>query len=309
MCRYSLVTIFIAYFSLGSLAQQAQQIRYRDIVFDYITVQRDVRYYISMDPGIKEKYYLADVYEPYQDTSLKRPLIIWMHGGGFKFGRKESGGIPAWCRQFAGRGYICAAINYRLNKEKPLSDYDALVNQCMLAIQDLQAAIKFFKRNAESYKIDTNRIILAGNSAGGMIALQAVYSSTYEMEQRILQPGADNRSEKHNPLHIKAIVSFWGALFDINWLENAKVPIVSVHGARDQVVSITTKDSLFFGSMSIHQRADELGIPNAIKIYEQYAHELQRFFLPIRFGRYVRKRWKQAGEFAAGFLYEQLFQK
>jgi predicted esterase len=309
MYKHIATVLILAGFCYPSYSQQTGKIRYRDVVFEHITVQRDVHYYTPAGSAIKEKYCLMDVYEPYNDTSLKRPLVIWMHGGGFKFGKKESGGIPAWSRNFAGRGYVCAAINYRLNKEEPLRDYKALVSQCMLAIKDLQKAVDFFKQYREEYRVDTSCIILGGNSAGAMIALQTVYSSFYEMNQKVNSENADQQSKVHNPMNIKAVVSFWGALFDINWLQNENIPIVSVHGRKDKVVFITTKDSLFFGSASIHQRADELGIPNSIKIYENHAHELQKIFLPLWFSNAVKRRWREAGDFAADFLYKQLFKQ
>lgn len=289
---------------------QSQQRRYRDIVFDYIRLQKNVSYRTEPE-GVNPKYFLMDVYQPDKDTASKRPLIIWMHGGGFKFGHKKAGGTPIWAKAFAGRGYICAAINYRLNKEKPLTDYKALVQQCMLAIEDLQHVVSFFKTHHEKYRLDTGCIILAGNSAGGMIALQAVYSNAAELAARVSnQNPVNNYPADHNPMNIKAVVSFWGALFDINWLNNANVPLALVHGRKDKIVpATTTADSLFFGGLSVHQEADKRGINNRLKLYNNYAHELQRFFIPVMFKEPVKRRWEEAGKFAADFLYEQLFKK
>jgi dipeptidyl aminopeptidase/acylaminoacyl peptidase len=89
-------------------------------------------------------------------------------------------------------------------------------------------------------------------------------------------------------------------------LQHAKVPVVCVHGSKDRVVPYDHKGPLY-GSLAIQQRADSLHIPNRLKTYEGYGHELQKHFNPIFAGRKTKQRWLEAGQFAADFLYEQLF--
>lgn len=62
-----------------------------------------------------------------------------------------------------------------------------------------------------------------------------------------------------------------------------------------------------YGSMAIHRTADSLHIPNQVKIYDNYAHELQKHFNPLFAGPGAKKRWAEAGAFAAAFLYDQLY--
>src|ERR1700753_1028755 len=83
------------------------QTRYKDLVFQEYTLQKNERY------GEKRSQRF-DLYQPANDPTANRPLIIWMHGGGFKFGSKKATGIRLWCKSFARRGYVCAAINYQL---------------------------------------------------------------------------------------------------------------------------------------------------------------------------------------------------
>lgn len=304
------LAVFLAvHICLLSFAQSTSSIRYKDIIFDKINVHKGLSYYQPDNPDTKSTSYLFDLYEPASDTCTKRPLIIWLHGGGFKFGNKTSGGLPLWSNMFAGRGYVCATINYRLVKKNAAYKYKSYVKGCMTAIEDLYHAINFFKKNCDQYRIDTTCIILGGNSAGGMIALQAAYSNLTEIAGRISLENYTTYPGNSRPLQIKAVINYWGALFDIDWLKNANIPIVSVHGNKDNVVNITTKDSAFFGSSSIHQEADLLGIPNNIKVYENYDHELQKRFFPLWFSESTIYRRQEAGEFAADFLYQQLFEE
>jgi acetyl esterase/lipase len=224
-----------------------------------------------------------------------------MHGGGFKFGSKKAKGIRIWSSDFARRGYVCAAVNYRLSKKNPLKNFNALVQGCFDAVQDISIAIEFMKRNATQYRIDTTRIILAGNSAGAIIALHAAYTDNSQLASLINNADSAIHTESRNRSNISAVVNFWGALFDSSWLRNAKVPIVSVHGRKDRIVPYIQSESLF-GSFLIHQKADSLKIPNRLKTYDRYGHELQKHFIPILRSRATKRRWREAGQFAADFI-------
>ena len=108
---------------------------------------------------------------------------------------------------------------------------------------------------------------------------------------------------------IAAIVNYWGGLFDTLWLRQARVPIVSVHGDRDKIVPYDYKGFPLFGSLPIHRMADALGIPNTLKTYTGYSHELQRHFFPLITGHKTKERWRDAGQFTADFLYTTLWRK
>ena len=286
--------------------KQYQTTRYKDLVFKNIKIDNNIVYQPNPPEGAKKKYYLFDLYQPQNDTCTSRPLILWMHGGGFKFGNKKSRGTPLWSKRFAQRGYVCAAVNYRLSKKNTLSDLSALVNACSDAIEDINQAITFFKKNHLLYKIDTNRIILAGNSAGGMIALQYVYSNPALMQQTG-QAGIEKTLPAFNPEHIKAVINFWGGMFNLEWLKNANVPIVSVYGSKDRIVPPADPGNGIYGSILIHQYADSLHIFNRVKIFDGYAHELQKRFNPFWAGKATHRRLEEAGQFAADFLYAELF--
>ena len=98
-----------------------------------------------------------------------RPLVVFVHGGGWSLGNPRTG---AAFRDFtqvlaalAERGYVVASIEYRLNREAahPAS------------AQDLAAALGFLRGNAGRFGIDAGRIALWGMSAGAHLgALHAL---------------------------------------------------------------------------------------------------------------------------------------
>ncbi|MFT3933013.1 MAG: alpha/beta hydrolase [Chitinophagaceae bacterium] len=302
------LSIVIMATSVISRAQETPVI-FKDFVFKNVTVRKNLLYRNSSIAGVKEKYCQFDFYEPADDKNHRRPLIIWLHGGGFKFGKKTSGGIPLWGKTFAQRGYVCASINYRLSKKHPLKNFEDLVEGCADAIEDLKQAIDYFKQHAADYGIDTNTIILGGNSAGGMIALQAAYSNPGQIKAFVHKSDTTTETyDEQKPIPVAAAINFWGAMFNLKWLQNAAVPIVSVHGKKDGIVPYDNKNGIY-GSMAIRRAADSLQIPNAIKLYESYSHELQKHFNPLFAGRPAKKRWLEAGQFVADFLYKEVVEK
>lgn len=297
-------------FPLLSHTQPPAAVKYKDEVFAGFSLQKDLSYGMASHEGIKKKHFLFDLYEPASDTSRLRPLIIWLHGGGFKFGSKKARGIQLWSEMFAKRGYVAAGLNYPLSKRNTLFKFEELRKACSDAVEAVEEAIAFFKKNASQYRIDTNRIIVAGNSAGGMIALQAAYTSPAELAAYAQLPVSPTRSTKTNPESIAAVVNFWGGIFNLNWLNNSRVPIFSAHGSTDKIVSPDHRpgDTAMYGSEAIHRVATQKNIPNAYQPYPGYSHELQKHFNPI-FGvsAKTRDRWRDAAQLAANFLYTELF--
>ncbi len=303
--------VFIYLFLTGMIihAQEPLPTKYKNTVFAETTIWKNLSYATGEHPGIKDKFYQFDLYEPQSDTSTSRPLIIWLHGGGFTFGSKNARGIKLWSETFANRGYVCAALNYPLSSKKTLFNFIELKRACYSAVQDVEEAVAYFKKNHTLYRIDTNRIILAGNSAGAMIALQAAYSSHAELAASAQITGVGLLSNKHNPAGIAAVINFWGGLFNIDWLQNARVPIFSAYGTNDKVVTPGNKDTSLYGSAAIHTKATQLYIPNAVKVYEGYSHELQKHFNPILApSAATKRRWLNAGQAAADFLLTQLME-
>jgi acetyl esterase/lipase len=79
--------------TIGPSAKPRRQ-RYKDIVFSDISIEEDLSY----NPGAAKdakKAYLFDLYQPKSDDAKGRPLIIWMHGGGFKYGSKTAKGVKS----------------------------------------------------------------------------------------------------------------------------------------------------------------------------------------------------------------------
>ncbi len=107
-----------------------------------------------------------DLYRPQPDGKPK-PLVVWIHGGGWNRGDARTSGAftdwPAVLADLAARGFVVASVNYRLSGEAPFP----------AQIQDVKAAIRFLRANAVRYQIDPGRVYAWGGSAGGHLAALA----------------------------------------------------------------------------------------------------------------------------------------
>ncbi|MBD1391668.1 alpha/beta hydrolase [Mucilaginibacter glaciei] len=310
MFKQQLLATLLLFATTAALkAQNGAPVRYKDLVFPNVEKTADLSY----GPGEtkdEKKAHLFDLYQPKGDKATARPLIIWMHGGGFKYGSKNAKGVEIWSETFAQRGYVCVSINYTLSKHYPFLHVDEFLRSSYYAVQDARQAVAFFKKNYKEYNIDPDKIILGGNSAGGMIALQTAYSSNVELAKLAALPDSVAFSKQTEVTKVAGVISYWGAIYNLDWLKNARVPIVCVHGSEDRLVPLTHKDNPLYGSLSIHQKADELKIPNSFKLFKGYSHELQSHFNPI-FGvsKKTKGRWLEAGQYTADFLYTAAINK
>lgn len=288
-------------------AQQRQGVRYKDNVFEQVKIDKDLNY--AEGDKTEQKDHEFDLYQPDNDDAVTRPLIIWMHGGGFKFGSKGVHEAGLMCRDFARHGYVCASINYRLSKSKFSFKFEEMQKSSYFAVQDARQAIEFFRKNHERFHIDPDKIILAGNSAGGMMALLAAYTSDEELA-RHTGVNVTTKASLHNTEgaeKVAAVINFWGAIYRLDWLKNARVPIVSVCGNKDGIIPPATSSGSMYGSIDIEKEAGRLGIPHNLKVFNGYSHELQVHFNPFFADKGTEERWKKGVQFACDFLYEQLF--
>ena len=111
-----------------------------------------------------------DLYRP-KDREGALPAILCIHGGAWWKGDRKN--IAAIAKGLAARGYITAAISYRLSGEEKFP----------AQIFDCKAAVRWLRENADRYGIDSTKIGATGSSAGGhLAALLATSAGVSELE-------------------------------------------------------------------------------------------------------------------------------
>jgi len=127
-----------------------------------------------------------DLYLPASGARL--PVIVWIHGGGFRMGSK-SDGAPV---EYLARGYAVASLDYRLSG-------DALFPA---QIEDCKAAVRWLRANAERYRLDPARFAAWGASAGGHLA--AMLGTTGHVRDFDVGSHLDQSSR------VQAVVDYFG---------------------------------------------------------------------------------------------------
>jgi acetyl esterase/lipase len=125
-----------------------------------------------------------DVYHPPEGVTPKRMAIIHLFGGGFFVGNKNAGYIINDAKALGNRGYTSVSANYRLQSQ---SLWPA-------QIHDVKAAIRWTRANAAKIGVDADKIVVAGYSAGGMLALLAAGTNDKpEFEGSVGTPGVSSK--------------------------------------------------------------------------------------------------------------------
>jgi acetyl esterase/lipase len=190
-----------------------------------------------------------DLYRPY-DTAVA-PLVIVIHGGSWEGGSCEQ--LSDLNHYLAARGYVVAALNYRLAPRYPFP----------AAYDDICAAITFLQSSAERYGIDPTRIALLGRSAGGHLALLTAYCTMNPAIKAVisLYGPADLRFAYEHPSNPRVIdtrgviARFLGgtpltarAQYDaaspICFVGQGTPPTLLIHGGTDELVQLVQSKRL-----------------------------------------------------------------
>jgi len=126
-----------------------------------ISVVRDVPYRAT---GRKD--HTLDVYAPEARGPAPLPVVLYVHGGGFRILSKDTHWLMGLA--FARRGYVVFNINYRLAPTDPFP----------AAVEDVCAAYLWVVENAERYGGDADRLVLAGESAGANLVTTLALCAT-----------------------------------------------------------------------------------------------------------------------------------
>jgi len=226
-----------------------------------------------------------DLYLP-ETTTGAAPLVIWVHGGGWRVGDKRSvtasfnpsappPPTPSSCDQVVevqapdvaalnAKGYAVAAINYRLERDP------------VVAVQDAKAAVRFLRANADRYRLDPNRFAAWGDSAGGYTVI--MLGVTGGQQTAFDDPTLGNPDV---PATVQAVVDWFGPTDATHMPGNlgpaespytyiaagrSIPPFAIAHGDADCVVPVRQ-------SQRLADALTKAGVPATLNILPGAAHE------------------------------------
>ncbi|MET0660997.1 MAG: alpha/beta hydrolase [Steroidobacteraceae bacterium] len=135
--------------------------RYPRSVVDFGQVEGFLDLVYSSPAGFRSLH--LDLYRR-KSVAVTSPLVVFVHGGGWESGHTRHAGAfadwPAVLASLAARGFVVASVEYRLSGE---ASFPA-------ALHDVMEALRWLRANAGSYRIERERTVIWGVSAGAQLA-------------------------------------------------------------------------------------------------------------------------------------------
>lgn len=196
------------------------------------------------------------------DNGKAKPVIVFIHGGGFGSNDKYSKSSANICTKLAQKGYAVISMNYRLqlkfNREKGVSCggemkdglpasgkfHPSIQRAVDVASQDAVMAIEWIEKNGKKYDINPKQIVISGGSAGAMTALNVAYNTDAK---------------------VVAVIDMWGGLEDASVIKKGAVPAIVFHGDKDGTVNVAY-------SKAVKEQMDKVGSRCDLIVLEGKGH-------------------------------------
>jgi predicted peptidase len=222
-----------------------------------------------------------DVYLPNDEETTRRPVLLFMHGGGFSGGRRDDPSQVAFATDLASRGFVVASMSYRLTMRGQSFGCDQPAANKLLtfrkAVEDIRDAVNWLLSNAAAWSIDSAKVVLIGSSAGA----EAILHAAYWQDEHLLP----DSPKLPRGFRFAGLISLAGAIVDTALIraENA-VPTQFFHGVCDNLVPYGAGPHHYcpetapgflplYGARSMAERLARLGKPYYLVTSCEGAHE------------------------------------
>ena len=222
-----------------------------------------------------------DIYNPAEgsQTSIdgnEKPTILFMFGGGFIRGTRNDESYLPWFKAMTEDGYRIISIDYRLglkgSDKVGVAQVGALDKAIHMGVEDLYSATNFLNENAAELGINPSNIVIAGSSAGAIIAMQAEYE---------ICNGTSWTSVLPEGFRYAGVMSFSGAILSregkVDYRLHSPAPTLMMHGTSDELVpydQIAILHLGFFGGGKLVDRFQKFGYNYNMYHFIDYGHEI-----------------------------------
>jgi predicted esterase len=221
-----------------------------------------------------------DMFRPANDVIAARPLIVWVHGGGFSGGNRES--MAGVAQAYARLGYVTATISYRLDSGNQCLQVQAglltgqqLITErarCERAIlgarDDAASAVAWLRANAVTFGIDPSRVAIGGASAGAITAIH--------VGQTLNTPGGPAPAD----VQVSAVLAMSGCNYIEDSIDAADAPVALLASGGDPLVpfacTVATAEQAIAVGTPVMRHFYELESSHAQGIYGAHQAEVDR---------------------------------
>lgn len=232
-------------------------LRYIKPIFDKLDVEKDIVYKTAKNENGENEDLLLDVYQPSGDTDTIRPAIIWVHGGGFSGGTKDSGIEKNLAERFAQKGYVTVTINYRL-RTNPSKDWYGTFKD---STDDAASALEWLILNKDKYRIDENHIAFGGHSAGACIVTNLCYK--------------DGGKKSWSKDSVFSVIDLSGTMIWMGTPQNGDPPCIIIHGTADTTNLFSDSEKLASDLAKAGVTCDFHPIEGAMHDLTSYTNEVE----------------------------------
>ena len=223
----------------------------------------------------------------YAPSSAVQPVLLYLHGGGFVIGNLET--HDSLCRQLALRsGAAVVSLDYRLAPE----------HRFPTAVDDSWAALRWLSQHAGAMGLDTTRLAVGGDSAGGTLAavcaILARDAGLALRAQILITPGttahADTASHRQFAsgylLEAEGIAWFFDHYIDRSERSDWRFAPLNAHdvdGVAPACVVLAEADPLVDEGLAYADKLRAAGVDVTLELYRGVTHDF------IKMGRSLRE--------------------
>lgn len=284
---------------------------YGSDILTYLAVETGLEPLINMSPDLPDgihaienvvykvagdKELAIDFYRPKGEEELL-PLLIFVHGGGWKGGKRQD--YLVYLHHFAQQGYMTATVSYRLVRD---SIYPA-------AAEDVRDAVRWIFGHSDRFQFDPDRTALIGGSAGAHLVMLTAFG--WGEPEDVPVTFADAAGI---PRQIKALVDIYGPVdltspqakkhhlvsdflgytFDenpeiyreaspVNYLKSSAPVTLILHGTSDKLVPAGQSELL-------RSKLSQLGVPVEYHRFPLWPHAMD---MSVRANRFTTKMMEE----------------
>ncbi|MEQ8240261.1 MAG: choice-of-anchor J domain-containing protein, partial [Cyclobacteriaceae bacterium] len=205
---------------------------------------------------------------PLNDPSATKPVVLLASGGSF-VNQGDLERMEPLCKMLSSYGLIVAAVNYR-NVPGAQSDPRLYSEAISKADQDISAAVRYFRKEAATYGVDTAAIFTGGYSSGAIASIAQAYVSYNEIfeSQRYLYPEGKYGVQGNPGFNSKSIglISISGEINSrLSFIEKDDPHFFGVCSLNDPGVTCDSSFSQFggfakYGAEAIASYASSIGL-------------------------------------------------